>query len=170
MSQQQNIKNMIFSNELKNLMEEAHITQVKLAKYLDIAQSAVSNYLNGVTPRSDILIKIAQYFDVSMEQLLSGGSVRGSFSDKIVAEVEAMHDKSEIIVGPAFPLKSRPASNFPTSSTSVPNGVARVHEAVACLADQLGIPETEVFAAVMEAAKRKRMQNGGKKPEAKKEG
>lgn len=63
-------------------------------------------------------------------------------------------------------LSGQASNGRPLSSDS--NGVTRVHEAVAFLADQLGIPEAEVLSAVMEAVTR--IRNGGKKPKPEQEG
>jgi len=108
MSQEKNNNNLLFARELKKLMENDHITQEKLAKYLGIAQTAVSNYLRGFVPRSDILLNIARHFDVTVEQLMNGGCVPGSLSAQSVKLLkEDMGKNLEVMTGPTFPIENR---------------------------------------------------------------
>jgi predicted transcriptional regulator len=53
-------------------MEKFGATQEMISKDLDIAQSAVSNYLNGRIPRADTLLQIADYFGTEPNALISG--------------------------------------------------------------------------------------------------
>jgi len=47
--------------------------QKHLAEFLEITQQAVSRWVNGVTePNLDNLVRIADFFDVSIEELLKG--------------------------------------------------------------------------------------------------
>lgn len=106
MSQQNNTNKLVFARELKKLMEEDHVTQEKLAKYLGIAQQGVSNYLRGFVPRSDILLNIARHFDVTVEQLMNGGCVRGSLSSQMI-EISKEENKGEKLLylhGPILPV------------------------------------------------------------------
>lgn len=60
-----------FRERLKDLRRERNITQVKLGKYLDFGYTAIANYENGRNePSIDTLIKIAKFFDVSVDYLL----------------------------------------------------------------------------------------------------
>lgn len=57
--------------KLKNIREDADIRQKTLAEYLGVSQNTYSQYENGiisVTP--EVLIKLADYFDVSIDYLL----------------------------------------------------------------------------------------------------
>lgn len=61
------------SEILKGLMFEKHITGTQLARETGITKQAISKYTKrGTTPSSDILIKLAEYFGVSPEFLLTG--------------------------------------------------------------------------------------------------
>ena len=63
----------VFAVNLKSLITEKKITLEELAKYLGLTRQAISNYTLGkTTPNFDILIKIAQYFNVSTDFLLTG--------------------------------------------------------------------------------------------------
>lgn len=61
------------SDILKKLMLEKKITGTKLAHDIGITKQSISDYLRGnATPKSDILLKMAEYFKVSPEYLLNG--------------------------------------------------------------------------------------------------
>lgn len=56
---------------IKNLREDADLTQSKISSYLNISQRAYSHYENGSRDiPTDILIAIADYYDVSIDYLL----------------------------------------------------------------------------------------------------
>ncbi|SNY19209.1 DNA-binding transcriptional regulator, XRE-family HTH domain [Orenia metallireducens] len=59
------------SEKLKKLRKEKEITQAELAEVLDVSTSMVGMYeTNSRNPSYEILIKIADYFDVSVDYLL----------------------------------------------------------------------------------------------------
>lgn len=61
----------LFIKRLIMLMEEAHISQVKLAKIIGITNVSISRYLSGNrSPRIEIVVKLAKYFHVSSDFLL----------------------------------------------------------------------------------------------------
>lgn len=56
---------------LKQLRLERHLTQYKMAKLLNITVSAYGNYeLGQRTPNIETLIKLADYFQVSVDYLI----------------------------------------------------------------------------------------------------
>ena len=56
---------------IKDLREDADITQSQLAEYLNIKQNTYSQYENGQRQIPiDALIKLAQYFDTSVDYIL----------------------------------------------------------------------------------------------------
>ncbi len=56
---------------LKELRQNLHCTQEKIANDLNIARTTYRNYENGDRePSLDFLIKIADYFDISLDYLL----------------------------------------------------------------------------------------------------
>ena len=68
---------------LKVLREERGLSQVELAKQLDISASAIGMYeVNSREPSDDIKTKIAEYFDVSIDYLLGVSDVRNPNSAK----------------------------------------------------------------------------------------
>lgn len=58
---------------LKQLRNEKAITQEKLAEKLGVSNRSISRWENGTTmPDFDLLIELAKYYDVEMEELLNG--------------------------------------------------------------------------------------------------
>nr|WP_300128056.1 helix-turn-helix transcriptional regulator [uncultured Butyricicoccus sp.] len=61
----------MLGEKLRELRKQNSVTQAKLANYLNLDASSVAKYESGkVTPSPDILLKIAQYFNVSVDYLL----------------------------------------------------------------------------------------------------
>lgn len=60
----------MFYNVLLSLCKERGITISALAKDLNIAKGSPSNWQRGASPNSDVVVKIAKYFDVSCDYLL----------------------------------------------------------------------------------------------------
>lgn len=67
-----------FHNRLQELRKEKFFTQERLAINLNIkgGKQVVSSYENGQEPSYDVLIKIADYFDVSVDYLLGRADQR----------------------------------------------------------------------------------------------
>ena len=63
-----------FGERLRRLRRDANITQSDLASHIGVVPSAIGKYerLNGAYPSVDALIKIADYFNVSIDYLLRG--------------------------------------------------------------------------------------------------
>lgn len=62
-----------FPEKLRELMEENKTTQKELAAYVGIRPQSLSLYLTGETqPNGDKLLKIAEYYHVSVDYLLTG--------------------------------------------------------------------------------------------------
>ena len=58
-------------NRIKQLRLEKHMSQMELARYMNISQGTLSNWQVGRhDPGSDDLIKLANYFGVSTDYLL----------------------------------------------------------------------------------------------------
>lgn len=62
---------MEFSERLKNLRKQAHLTQVDVAEKLGISQPAYASWERGIKkPTQDNLVKIAQILNVSIDYLV----------------------------------------------------------------------------------------------------
>ncbi|MHC1684926.1 MAG: helix-turn-helix domain-containing protein [Clostridiaceae bacterium] len=76
----------VFGNRLRSLIEEAEIEGKDFAKAIHVQPSTVSNWLGGVRfPKDDVLIKIADYFKVSIDYLL-GRTDNPKSSEPAIAE------------------------------------------------------------------------------------
>ncbi|WP_144514905.1 helix-turn-helix domain-containing protein [Bacillus pumilus] len=61
------------------LRKQAGLTQVELAKKLNVTRSALSQYELGTRePNYDLLIKIANFFEVTTDYLLTGKELNAS--------------------------------------------------------------------------------------------
>ena len=60
----------LFSKNLQKLRKERGVTQEQLASVLGVSPQAVSKWENGSYPEGDLLPKLADYFDVSVDYLL----------------------------------------------------------------------------------------------------
>lgn len=59
--------------QLKILRSKKGVSQQSVADYLEITRQAYSNYENGNrTPDNEMLLKLAEYFDISVDYLLRG--------------------------------------------------------------------------------------------------
>ena len=62
---------------LRNLRKQYNMSQEALAEKLNVSRQAISNWENGKTqPDADMLIKISSIFQVSLDEMISGGSPR----------------------------------------------------------------------------------------------
>lgn len=60
-----------FANKLKELREESSLSQLELGKKLNVTQAGVAKWEAGTRePDLDMLIIIAQYFNVTTDYLL----------------------------------------------------------------------------------------------------
>ena len=61
----------MFAIRIKNLRQSRELNQVQLAEKLGVKKQSVSNWENdNIMPSIDMLIKIADFFDVSTDYLL----------------------------------------------------------------------------------------------------
>lgn len=75
----------MFWNRFIELCEEHNIKPNSLGKILGVSSATLTKWKNGVVPRSEILIKIADYFNVSVDYLL-GRVVYKRFGQSIVVQ------------------------------------------------------------------------------------
>lgn len=91
----------MFGERLKNLRESKGLKQTELAEKLNLTSAALSQYEKGVRePNSEMLKKIADYFDVSTDFLLGRIDVK-HFDDfpedvKRIADMLLSADKSKV--------------------------------------------------------------------------
>lgn len=62
----------MFTDNLKFLRKERNISQQEIADYLNITRQAYNNYENGKRePDYEILLKLGEYFEVTVDDLLN---------------------------------------------------------------------------------------------------
>ena len=62
-----------FATTFRKLRAEKKLTQLEMAEELGIQRGAISNYENGSRmPEKPLLVKIANFFDVSLDYLITG--------------------------------------------------------------------------------------------------
>lgn len=86
---------MVFSKQLQKLRKQSGITQEQLAAKLGVTAQAVSKWENGSYPDSDLLPKIADIFDVSIDNLYGRGEERCSFEQQVLNHMRAIADSSQ---------------------------------------------------------------------------
>ena len=75
---------MEFSERLKNLRKQAHLTQVDVAEKLGISQPAYASWESGAKkPTQDNLVKIAQVLNVSVDYLVGNSEEESDDLDNI---------------------------------------------------------------------------------------
>ena len=95
----------MFSKRFKELRLKKGLNQPELAKLLNVAKQTVSNWENGNrTPDSNMLLKLADFFDVSVDYLLG----RTDDPNSKVYETEIDGHKYEIEVDKAYPYDLTP--------------------------------------------------------------
>ncbi|MDR2559467.1 MAG: helix-turn-helix domain-containing protein [Oscillospiraceae bacterium] len=61
----------VFSEKIKELRKAKNLTQKQLAEKINASESGIQNYELGVRkPYNDTLIKLADYFNVSIDYLV----------------------------------------------------------------------------------------------------
>ena len=74
-----------FGSRLRKLRRDANITQKQIAQYLNITQTAIGKYEkhDNAYPSIEVLIKIADYFHVSIDYLLRGQQYDASAENNV---------------------------------------------------------------------------------------
>lgn len=85
----------VFSKQLQMLRKQSGITQEQLADRLGVTAQAVSKWENGSYPDGDLLPKIADIFDVSIDNLYGRGEEKCSFEQQVLNHMRAIADSSQ---------------------------------------------------------------------------
>ena len=91
-------------NRIKELRTERGITQADLAKILKISDRAVGYYENGDRePDYSTLLKIAEYFNVSIDYLLGASDIKNpvvdAYTDAVERQIIRNAGKAELVIG-----------------------------------------------------------------------
>lgn len=83
----------MLGKRIKELRLERGVTQSELSDYLGLTPKMVSFYeLEQRFPPQDIIIKLADYFNVSADYLLGRSEIRNS--DELLKEYSSLYNKS----------------------------------------------------------------------------
>lgn len=86
---------MTFFERLQALMDSKQLTQKQLADELSIRQNTISDWKNkGNLPQGETAIKIANYFDISLDYLLTG-NLKNELPDEDIALIVRYHNLSQ---------------------------------------------------------------------------
>lgn len=81
-------KTQLFSKRLRILRKNKNLTQAQLGNALNLENSTISSYeRNKIMPSSDVLLKIAKYFDVSVDYLIGNTDDMQGKSEKSIEEI-----------------------------------------------------------------------------------
>ena len=88
----------MFYNIYIDLCKQKGISPSKAAEEMGFHRSSVTNWkTNGYTPRREILLKVAEYFGVTVDFLLGDENKKSSSEDKEVWELrEMLHKRPEM--------------------------------------------------------------------------
>ena len=82
-----------FSERFRVLKDESELTLKELSVVLDISIPNLSYYMNGREPSYDILINIANYFNVTTDWLI-GNDTKQSTSEKELIDLRIENKKT----------------------------------------------------------------------------
>lgn len=83
---------MKFQHRLKELRKEFNLTGEDLGKLFNVSKTAVSNWESGNrNPDIETLIKIANYFNVSVDYLLGNSNIKSCEEEKDLFKLFKIH-------------------------------------------------------------------------------
>lgn len=96
----------MLGNRIKELREEKGLKQDELAKIISISPSAIGMYeRNEREPNDDISIKLANFFDVSLDYMLGKSDIKTSLKVNIdeadiafASGVKALNETNKMII------------------------------------------------------------------------
>lgn len=80
----------IFSTRLQTLRKQNGVTQEQLATHLGVSPQAVSKWENGSYPDGDLLPKIADFFEVTIDYLYGRAERDISMEQQIINELQSL--------------------------------------------------------------------------------
>ena len=85
-------------NRLKDLREDKDLRQIDVACAIGIDQKTLSNYETGKTnPDSYALVRLADFFNVSIDYLVGRADINISSKDDIMDEISKIQEQLEDI-------------------------------------------------------------------------
>lgn len=92
---EKNMAATIFSEKLSELRKANKVTQEQLAQHLGVSAQAVSKWENGSYPDGDLLPRIADFFDVSIDYLYGRDKGKVSVEQQIMDELQGLFEKGD---------------------------------------------------------------------------
>lgn len=87
----------MFSERLKFLRKQNKVTQEILADKVGVERSSIGKYeTSNVVPSTEVLIKIAEYFDVSTDYLLGRDENQHVNDDEALEYLDELHKRPEM--------------------------------------------------------------------------
>ena len=80
-------KTNLFSKRLRILRKGKQLTQAQLGALLNLENSTISSERNIIMPSSDVLLKIAKYFNVSVDYLIGNTDEMHGQKEKSIDEI-----------------------------------------------------------------------------------
>lgn len=75
----------MFSERLKELRKRNGLTQIELAKNLNVATGTIGMWETGKrSPDNETLLKLAEYFDVTVDELLRGNENKPANNSELI--------------------------------------------------------------------------------------
>lgn len=89
----------MFKNRLRTLRTEKNITQTELSKMLGVGTTTINGYETGIIeyPPLDKLIKLADYFNVSIDYLAGRTSIRNTSQQNVTDVSEKLQSIIDIL-------------------------------------------------------------------------
>ena len=85
-------------NRIKNLREDRDLRQIDVALAVGIDQRSLSNYETGKTnPDSEVIVKLANFFEVSCDYLLGVADVSITGNRAILRELSDIQRRLDVI-------------------------------------------------------------------------
>lgn len=85
------------ANRLKHLRKSSNLTQTDLGKILGVGKTTVSMYeTNNSTPSDEIKLKIAEYFNVSLDYLLGKTDIKNSSDTERTVALHSSTDYDDL--------------------------------------------------------------------------
>lgn len=81
----------IFATTLQTLRKKRGVTQEQLATYLGVSPQAVSKWENGSFPDGDLLPRIADFFEVSIDYLYGRDKEKVSVEQMVMDSIKSMN-------------------------------------------------------------------------------
>ncbi len=94
----------VFSSQLQNLRKERGITQETLAVNLGVSPQAVSKWENGSFPDGDLLPRIADFFEVSIDYLYGRAERARSIEQRVFDELKEKKLSKDAIFDAIFEM------------------------------------------------------------------